>query len=333
MRTYTIIFDPTLQINRLTEKYLREFFDEKEWKYVEGVNYADFVYVTTVSNEKEAWNIKCILKNMMSDDKKAITDKCRMHYLLKEKYPEYTKKHVPDTVSLSDFKMPDNGGVYIVRPCGRGFYSGKNVYIIENNRDLEKVKKEYNYIHSKKKKEFDVLVSNYITNPLLFHGKKFHFRTYLLVGIYPEYNFHVFNMAKIITAKKKYIKSNFKDKDIHDSHMGSTDANYYFPKHYPYDDVEHVANQIVELSTQIAKIYKKYAGSYPESKYAYEVYGLDLMLDENHNLYFIELNDRVGMTPPDDKYDDEYNNFFYKYMKWTYINGIKPVFDALDKKK
>lgn len=332
MKTYIVIHDPSLQINRLTVKHLKEFF-HNEWQIVEDATEADFVYVTTVSNEKDAWGIKCTLKNMMSDKKRVITDKCQLHYNLQKMYPLYASKHVPKTKSLGDFEMPvNNKKIYIVRPCGRGFYSGKNIYVIENQIDLDKAKHVFGELRSLKRKDFDVLISEYITNPLLFHGKKFHLRTYLLVSTYPKYNYHIFDMAKIITAKNKYEKKDYKNHNIHDSHMGSTDANYYFPKHYPYGDANYIQMQIIEASTLIANIYEKYASPYPESQHAYEVYGLDFIIDENHNLFLIELNDRVGMTPPDDKYDNEYNNFFYKYMKWTYLNGIKPVFDAIDKK-
>jgi hypothetical protein len=283
-------------------------------------------------NEK-FWNIKCTVKNFLEKDKNIITNKCNLYENMKLKYPQIATKHLPRTQKLNDFVF-QKGKVYIVRPCGRGFYSGQGIYVISNEEQLQKVKQIYNqtYIRNRqdvvgrKNQTFDVIVSEYIVNPLLLNGFKFHIRMYLLINLFPSYSHKLFDIGKIITAKEEYKQSDFENKDIHDTHMKSTSKNMFFPHDLCCVDIEKIMIQMIRITDSVSDMFEEYAKSYPESKTAFELFGLDFMVDSSLNVFLIELNDRVGYAPAQNIMDESFKNFINKYYNWIYKNAIEPVF-------
>jgi hypothetical protein len=268
-------------------------------------------------------------------EKQIITNKCKLTFALLEQFP--TKNYLPETRYLHDINNVQSGEVYIVRPCGRGFHSGIGIYIVTNNAELLDVKNIYSQAYIKKRQEqsaqqqqyFNVIISRYITDPLLYKSRKMHIRFYLMISLVNNYNWHLFEMGRIMTAKEHYKPVDFHNGEIHDTHIKSTDDNAFFPFDIQttQTNIQYMQSQLDDMCEKIAKIYQHHAKIYPESKTGFEIFAIDTMFDTKYNLFMIEINDRVGYTPANNQRDAKYNLFGKKYQKWAYSNAIKPALD------
>lgn len=130
----------------------------------------------------------------------------------------------------------------------------------------------------------------YVTDLMLFRERKFHLRAYLFVTtwgtfrVYPEY--------RIITAKLPYVTDDWKNKDIHDTHLQSTDADYFFR---PGGDLylEKTDLQIQEICQEIIRHLQP--RPYSESKVGYEMLGLDYLVKSNGDVVLVEVNTNAGI--------------------------------------
>lgn len=343
MQTYSIVWDK----NGLDISHLRNMLDNLGWseipidKLVKTQNpFVDFLWIDAEENIKNTWKVRCTFKNMLNDEKNVITNKCNLYENLMKSNPKLASRCLPKTYHLNNFEHVGNNEVYIIRPCGRGFYSGKGIYIVQNDEELNDVKQIYNtkfiFGMKQKKSAFDVIVSEYIRNPLLFKERKFHLRMYLVINIFPKYSYKLWNVGKILMAKDKFVDQDFGNKDIHDTHMKSTPQNLFFPDDLDClnkKDKKNVFKQMENISEAIAKIYGKFAKPYPESTTAFEVFGVDFMINENLDVKLIELNDRVGYAPSQGKYDEPFKIFSKKYYEFVFKNSIEPIIKILESRK
>ena len=300
-------------------------------------NNFDFVWVETVySNgnymyDKNMYKMKAYLKSILDDKKKIITDKD----LLYKNMPEDVRsKHMAHTFNISELKQ---GEVYIIKPVGRDAQSGKDITVIKytTNQSLSQIK---NIIDSLLKFHPKVIINRYINNVLLFKNKKFHFRMYLLVRQQTQtlpFHYSLFNKGKILTAKLPYKDEDYSNKFIHDTHTKSTDDDYIFPTDCEsLFNCEKLFEQMHFISSNCANLIRD-AKSYPESKYAFEVFGLDFLVDVNNNVYLLELNDKIGYNSvfnvgihnyQNKRFTKKYSEFSYDFFNWVYKQGIKDIF-------
>lgn len=139
----------------------------------------------------------------------------------------------------------------------------------------------------------------YVTDLLLFKGRKFHLRVYLFAttwGVfrrYPEY--------RIITAKSDFVLDNWDREDIHDTHLKWTDADYFFR---PDGDlyIEKTDKQITEVCDEIIRHLNP--KPYKESTAAYEMLGLDFLVKSDGDVVLLEVNTNAGI-----KCVDEWNTY------------------------
>ena len=322
-------------------EYFEEIMKKNGWHQKDmSSKYVDLVFLDAgerkrLNTWKQLWNIQCFAKNIFSDDKEIITNKCTLHYQL-QKYN--IKQYLPTTYELSEIPKTEMEGIWIIRPCGIGFSSGSGIVRIHDKNQLLKLQEEY--IKSKgtkpkheqykryKDEYVEKIASHYIENPLLFNGLKCHFRMYLLISLYPTYMFSLWSIGKILTAKKPYVNNNYGDNEIHDTHMGSTKENYFFPKDLwklgvSKEKTTSMWNQMNEVCDVVSQIFKPHANTYPESKTCFEVFGLDFMADDQHHIYLIEVNDKVGYGGAKD--DKKFHSFSKKYFQWVYDMVIKQI--------
>lgn len=258
------------------------------------------------SREKAYYSIPCFVKNALVD---AALD------LVCDKAVLYTKvkKYIPETEPLERFKF--KRGVYIAKPAGSNAYSGAGITIIRSAGDLTEAKKKI-----RENRAWKGIVSRYINNPLLFRGRKFHVRVYMLVTSAGTYS--VFARSHIFTAQLQYIHKNY-DKSYTDSHGATTEEDWELERDFVEADATLLRKKIEDVCAEIWDVIKNEVRCYPESKYGYEVISPDVMFDTDLNPWLLEVNRKVGLASSS-KTPELYANFTYAFYQWVFQHGIEP---------
>ena len=313
----------------LEEEFEKEFKKRGNWK--KSTKNIDFLYIDETKSIKNKMSDKKVgIKNIINlKSVENVIDKFKLIDNLQKKFPDFAKKYTLQQFLIKkNKKYPEltkkfDKNVWILKPIDS--FAGKGIKIFDNFNDFDKFNKTYN----------EYVLQSYIRNPLLIQGKKFHLRMFLLETIIDnKINTYLLRKGAIITASKKFKLNSFNDKNIHNSHLKSTDERLIFP-----DDYLKIFNlkKTIEIFKNIIRICKKIAillkdtKCYPESKDCYYLFGLDIMITDDDRVLLIECNKKTGIYfklvpeivettfkniidkiyPPKNKI--EYNNdFFYK---------------------
>jgi len=179
----------------------------------------------------------------------------------------------------------------------------------------------------------DAMVSEYITNPLLLDGKKFHLRVYFLLSVISGITKCVFyRQYRILTAKLNYIKEDWLNREIHLSGGHYTKQRYNYPedlqKEYPdhFLTIEknlNACNKTICMAMTMANV-KNYSESYA----GYHLYGADIMLTDNYHPYLLEINSKPGFSEYGENIGwEEYNKqFSYNFFSFILNSTVFPYF-------
>jgi len=206
--------------------------------------------------------------------------------------------------------------VFIVRPAGTGAFSGKGIVVVHNRTT-------FNEALTNSKNYEKVIISKYITDPLLFQNRKFHLRTYLIAGVvFGQYVAKFLDFYELYQALKPYHNSDYSNHDIHDTHFGSTDQDYICPHDLP-KELQTRFNKYVYPNMRacmllVAKMFSGVAKPYPESRNAFEIFGCDFLVRDNNEVVLMEINDRIGFK----KYTTEKRIEFSKLMLDVIYKGF-----------
>lgn len=326
----------------LIHTHLREILLSKGWCEVSiDDKYADFAWVgaTVGTNylkyDKSIYEIKTILKNLLvgggvkgdTDNKDVITNKSCLYANMKKQFPNIYKRYMMKTYAYNRLYSYKEGDVVIIRPIGAGAGGGADVYVVNTTN-------EFNKSITKLKRYKQVIITKYIVNPLLLKTlsyKKFHLRMYLMICTFKEgFEWHFWDRGKIITAELSYVPDDFTNPLIHDTHFKSTHINKYFPDDLNLEKsvISKLYKQMNEIMEASANIIKEHTFSYPESKYAFEIFGVDMMITDDLIVKLIEINARhdYGVDDLKKKDGDKHNQFCSAFFDWIYENAIIPVF-------
>jgi hypothetical protein len=263
------------------------------------------------------------------------------------KYNPKLAKYCPPTFKLNELDKYEFPKWYILRPLDS--YSGVDIFYINNQTDLSKYIEYY-----KKTKNYrnvvygnEVAASEYISNPLLFNKRKCHLRLYMLISISSNtgdtrdtgknnfiFNSFLLHYGKILTAKEPFDMLEPFSKAKHDTHFKSTDKDYRFPKDFTSEnlnvpitekDKDVLWNKIIDIMKPIAKEMEKNKNEliYSDVKNCYYILGIDMMVRDNLDPAFIEINYRPGVGF---KKDSERDAFTKLYTDWTYETVLEPLF-------
>ena len=251
------------------------------------------------------YKTQCFIMNILNDEKTRITDKSNLYFNFNKEYPEACKKYMAQTWELNDF-LRDNvfsqskNKAFIVRPVGKGAFSGKDIIRFDDAAKLEEARKLY--INKDGTSKYDsVIVSEYITNPMLYTGRKFHLRTYFLIStISGKYKTYFYNIYELFTAKNPYNNINYADKDVHDTHFASTAGDILCPRDLDPTLKNVFATQIYpkmeDCMSYISKLMEGHTNPYEQSENAFEVFGCDFLVKDNYDVVLMEINDKTGFT-------------------------------------
>ena len=257
--------------------------------------------------------------NNLSSEKSIITNKYQLYINFRKQYPNQciqymalswnfltfitNTKHIKtlengvNTNGVNKNGVNTNGvnkHVYIVRPVGVGAFSGKDIVIVYNIKTLHQAKKIIN-------KYENIIISEYITNPMLYNLRKFHLRTYFLVSIINgKYKTFFYELYELFTAAKPYNNDDYTDKDVHDTHFKSTPLDIQCP-----DDLEpnirdifnkNIYPKMKNCMLYISKLMENHTTPYTQAKNAFEIFGCDFLVKDNYDVVLMEINDKTGFT-------------------------------------
>jgi hypothetical protein len=253
---------------------------------------------------------------------------------------EFTNKHMAKTVYLKpDTKFQSGSGVYIARPIeilhGNLIERcGLNIIIYDDYKGFFKAK-ELLKIYK------NVIISNYILKPLLFNGLKFHFRTYFIPSIVNgHFKVYYLDICRIYTAKLPYREKDYYNADIHDTHLKSTKADFFFTKSKYYFrqnniDIFHndlnkqnigieinynnIWQQIEEILHNISIILSKDVSIYDNNKNGYYIFSADYMITQEQQVILLEVNHQTGINFRNKTIKLEFDKHLFKLIDETII--------------
>jgi hypothetical protein len=274
------------------------------------INPADF------RTSKKFFNQPAKLKNFLGDGKKHITDKSRLYDTMDRLG---LTEHIPYATTLAKLKRIDKGDVYFIKnskACAQ-----EDIYIVTSDADLAAVKAQVATPGAGHKKG-TWIASQGVANPLLwrYHDTvsrdgitwmagdyKFHLRVYLMVSVEmtpdgTESRVYVNDdWWRVLTAKEPY-ETEIWNPDGHLSGGSKTYDNFNWREgnvaemHTGMDPVW-IANankSVVRALTDAGRAIAEYTVPYPESKSAYEIFGADVVLDQEGKAWIIEVNTHAG---------------------------------------
>ena len=218
------------------------------------------------------------------------------------------------TTDTEKIKKNNNNRIFIVKPVGHGACAGVGVTVVTNDKELQDIRKELC------KKFNNIIISEYIQNPLLYEGRKFHLRMYILINSDATWSF--WERGKAMTAKLPYKKGDWTNKLIHDSHGETTPKDIYFPEDIlTKDKYRNVYEQMEIILSAVSKIIIPHIKCYEESKYCCEVFGIDFMLTDDYTVKLIEINAEAGYgAKNEDK--TKYKQYCVEYFDWFYKESL-----------
>jgi len=201
-----------------------------------------------------------------------ITDKSKLY----EKFKG--ESFIKDSITITD-KIPELPSKFlkILKPVD-GF-GGSDIRIVQTREEIEEWMNKYK--HPK------WALQDYIKEPALIDGHKFHLRVFILV-----INTHVYvcNKSEFVTSKKPYKSDNWNDTDIHDTHSKSTAKIQYYPETLPdgwkrkteFKDIFKIVLKDIKLKPDW------------NSKNSYYMFGADIMFEKRKPI-LIEFNKKPGL--------------------------------------
>ena len=284
---------------------------------------------------------KAKLKNILMNSKSIISDKSKL-YKTAHKFMT-DGKYIPMTYDLHTMSLlPSEDAPYIVKDATS--FGQKGVHIITSAEELEKYKKQLCHTSA--------IISEYMKNPLLWNGKKFHFRIYVGVYVSKKTNtrfvkvFTNSNYAfKVFMAKDNFVEGDYHNEDIHITGRKSTlkrhqwklspkdiiedaDPNFYFPEKDLLDSISfHDINKKIEkMFHQIIEPHLTEFEEYPECDAGFEIFGADVILNNRGDPFILEINAKIGYREDygEREGSKEYHKkFSHDLFDWIYDHFIK----------
>lgn len=275
----------------------------------------DFLFIQgdELIRDKTFWTKKAFIRNKIDLDTIIINKKNQIY---KKVNKELRKKYLSGQRSIklgpsfrcSNYKsFFEKYPVAILKPISG--YAGKQISIVENYEDFKNTirpileEKRADGWSTKKMKKDDFInklewvLEEYIIDPYLYKGRKFHFRPYFIYYHSREENkSYLFNRIRIALADAKYKPTDFKNKDIHDSHFVVKEEIevIYLDDFLSKKNYQRVLDQLIELFTDISKNLD--VQCYKYNKECFQVFAPDVMLTKDLEIKLLEINTNPGFN-------------------------------------
>ena len=288
-----------------------EYFDSKDFtKWLDNKKYElyditkdkdndkniiDFIYIdaTTKKNIKDRIykNVKVgimsyVILNISFFDK----------YILHE-YVEKKDKVLFETYFLKQQVVSDDilktlkkDKTYIIKPIP-GF-AGDGIKVFKGSDGM---REHIDIIEKRTKKRDKWIVQDYIEEPLLLKGKKFHMRIMILLT---GGNAYFYKDFLVYPARKEFSLDDL-SVEVHDTHGTLTESyeKSMFPAEYTnMAYTKEIYIQIANLFIGLRKNGLFDHKCYKESEKCYQLFGADIMITKDYQVKCLEINYKPGLT-------------------------------------
>ena len=274
--------------------------------------------------------------------------------------------------SLQYINIPQtfNSGknLWIIKPInlnrGRYITVEKSLKNIIEKLEIIQEKKKININDKKKGNEIKceyILIQKYLEKPLLYQGRKFDIRLWVLFIAEQDDDVYIFRQGHLKATCTKYDPDS-KDLYVHLTNYSVQKYNENFSKieignEIPFKDFqkeldknETGINFYKDIYPKIVRIVRITGGAakgrmnFLSKKYCFEIFGYDFILDENYQPYLLEINTNPGLeiSSPiidellprmvDDALKLTIDKEFTKSMKYSDEESTFHVHDNDDKK-
>jgi len=214
------------------------------------------------------------------------------------------RDYIPKTYTTEDF-TGDPDLIYILKPYNS--FGGKGITINKNIKsDIRNLK--------------DLIVQEYITNPLTYNGKKFHIRLHIIC-----------NNGEVYIDRKPYIMVSSSQYDINDERLNVHVTNLVLQDkkvELLLSDVitEDQYNQFFKDTYMIFSDIFNTVDIFDKFPQHYEILGVDLLLDSEYKLWLLEINSNPTMNFINKSLGPIKKNLILTSLLLT-IHDIKPDLD------
>lgn len=312
----------------------------------------------TLSNkryDRASFDAACDIKNLYKrESHEAITDKEMLNINFPLLFP-HLAHHIAPTIPLAELhtcgqmaSASASQPVWILRPVGNTFCGGAGIVRVTNDEQLDRAKKMYT-----RDRIEHVIASKYIDDVYTFSfgaPRKFHLRSYFMIRgskkgralIEPSYITYGTDRIlkshgqdrsctqKILTAALPYVRGDYENNKVHDTHFDSTPESVFFPADchnivppLSNDDVVSIAKQMEDITRALFDMVAATIAPYDEALTAYDVFAMDLLLErtaDGPHVILMEVNDRVGYAHNASAKDHE---FLREFSDWQIEDGFE----------
>lgn len=283
-----------------------KYFDEVIRDYLENIHPDKWVKVDEPSESTTLVDMDfphfedglmptCKIMSQIEGLECTLNHKWNMYQLIKRCHPSSIGDYVPKTYLIKSLTTPSlrnmfSGRKYIVKPGER---SGRCGIFVVNNYDsfCQSLQSE------RQKYPFDEwILQEYIDPPLLYEGKKFHFRVYALLIKKGSGNLqvYIYDKCMIHVSEKEYDSKNI-DTASHIS--GGSCQSVMFPDDcssvFDVESVETIQgqfNRIVKDTLSSAIPYLNNINNCVKGNRTYKLIAYDIVIDHNLKCYLAEIN-------------------------------------------
>ena len=265
----------------------------------------------------------------------SVINQIKNHNIFGDKYTHYNlliqnnhkskyllETYLFDQINIQKIKNIINKyPIWIIKP--RNDYGRNGVTIVRNYNDI------YNWINKFQKMEINNIkdstpqwiLQKYVDNPLLINKHKFHIRVYVILHKKKNYiNFFLYQKGFIYTAGNKY---NWNSNDLKTHLSGEDNPNRVTVFQTSHPLYHKIWNQIKDLVLKcIVPIYP-YIQCPNINNQCYKFLGLDILIDDQYNLYLAEINSRlISLKYPPKNFK---NDMYLDILNQVYFNKSKMI--------